>query len=168
MTLTSVTSWSEVDILVTADATRAFGELIGVAILEVGQVLSDVSYPFGQEKLTQEIRLTSPTSNRFEWLVGAFYTDEDNEVEQTVSLYDPVTGALLPGVNPAAVVQLPNEYQEYAIFTNGTYKFTERSTSRPACVTRVTNRNSGRSASDSSCRPRTFRASRMRMSSLTA
>ncbi len=125
LTLTSVTSYSEAEMLVTADATRAYGELIGVAILGVGQVLADVSYPFAQEKLTQEIRLTSPASDRFEWLVGAFYTDEDNEVEQTVSLYDPATGDLIAGVNPAAVVQLPNEYQEYAIFTNGTYKFSD-------------------------------------------
>ena len=28
-------------------------------------------------------------------------------------------------MNPSAVVQLPNEYQEYAVFTNGTYKFTD-------------------------------------------
>jgi iron complex outermembrane receptor protein len=118
MTLTSVTSYSEADIAQTVDATRAFGEALG-------GFLSDVYYTFGQEKLTQEIRLTSPSSDRFEWLVGAFYTDEDNEVEQEVSLYDPTTGELFPGVNPAAVVQLPNEYQEYAIFTNGTYKFSE-------------------------------------------
>jgi outer membrane receptor protein involved in Fe transport len=124
MTLTSVTSYSEADLLVTSDATRAYGELIG-AILEIGTIHADVSYPFGQKKLTQEIRLASPASDRFEWLVGVFYTDEDNEVEQTVSLYDPDTGELLDGLNPAAVVQLPNEYQEYAIFTNGTFKFSD-------------------------------------------
>ena len=38
---------------------------------------------------------------------------------------DPATGALIPGLNPTAVVQLPNEYQEYAAFANGTYKFTD-------------------------------------------
>ncbi len=124
LTLTSVTSYSEADILITSDATRAFGELIGV-ILGIGPVYSDVVFPFSQEKLTQEIRLTSPASDRFEWLVGAFYTDEENQVEQVVSLYDPATGELIPGINPAAVVQLPNEYQEYAIFTNGTYKFSD-------------------------------------------
>ncbi len=124
LTLTSVTSYSEADILITSDATRAFGELIGV-ILGIGPVYSDVVFPFSQEKLTQEIRLTSPAGDRFEWLVGAFYTDEENQVEQVVSLYDPATGELIPGINPAAVVQLPNEYQEYAIFTNGTYKFSD-------------------------------------------
>jgi len=118
LTLTSVTSYSEAEIAQTLDATRAFGEALG-------GFLSDVYYTFGQEKLTQEFRLTSPSSDRFEWLVGAFYTDEDNEVDQLVSLYDPTTGALIPGLNPAAVVQLPNEYQEYAIFTNGTYKFSD-------------------------------------------
>ncbi len=118
LTLTSVTSYSEADILTTSDATRAFGEALG-------GFLSDVAYTFGQKKLTQELRLVSPSSDRFEWLLGAFYTDEDNEVDQLVSLYDPGTGELVPGANPAAVVQLPNEYQEYAIFTNGTYKFSD-------------------------------------------
>jgi len=125
LTLTSVTSYSEAEILVTADATRSYGELIGGAILGIGTIPADVSYPFSQEKLTQEIRLTSPSSDRFEWLVGAFYTDEDNKVHQEVSLYDPATGELFPGLNPAAVVELPNEYQEYALFINGTYKFTD-------------------------------------------
>ena len=118
LTLTSVTSYSEADILVHADATRSFGEALG-------GFLSDVTYPFAQEKLTQEIRLTSPTSDRFEWLLGAFYTDEDNEVTQVVNIYDPLTGELVPGLNPIAVVMLPNEYQEYAFFTNGTYKFND-------------------------------------------
>jgi outer membrane receptor protein involved in Fe transport len=125
LTLTSVTSYSEAEILVTADATRSYGELIGEVILGIGPLTSDVSYPFAQKKLTQEFRLTSPASDRFEWLVGAFYTDEDNEVHQEVSLYDPGTGELVPGLNPAAVVELPNEYQEYAAFVNGTYKFTD-------------------------------------------
>jgi hypothetical protein len=78
LTLTSVTSYSEAEILVTADATRSYGELIGGAILGIGTIPADVSYPFSQEKLTQEIRLTSPSSDRFEWLVGAF-TDEDKQ-----------------------------------------------------------------------------------------
>lgn len=118
LTLTSVTSYSTAEFSVTQDATRFFGTLLG-------GVGSDLVNTFDQEKLTQEIRLTSPEGDRFEWLVGAFYTDEDNEVGQLLSAYDPATGALIPGLNPTAVVQLPNEYQEYAAFANGTYKFTD-------------------------------------------
>jgi outer membrane receptor protein involved in Fe transport len=119
LTLTSVTSYSEVDMLAMLDATRSYGEALG-------GLVADVAYGFGQTKLTQELRLTSPSGDRFEWLVGAFYTDEDNDVDQTVTGYDPGTGEPLPSpVNPLAVVQLPNEYQEYALFMNGTYKFTD-------------------------------------------
>ena len=32
----------------------------------------------GTDKFTQEFRLVSPESDRFEWLLGAFYTDEDS------------------------------------------------------------------------------------------
>ncbi len=119
VTLTSVTSYSEVDTLAMLDATRSYGEALG-------GLIADVAYGFGQTKLTQELRLTSPSGDRLEWLVGAFYTDEDNDVDQTVTGYDPGTGAPLPSpINPLAVVQLPNEYQEYALFMNGTYKFTD-------------------------------------------
>lgn len=118
LTLTSVTSYSTAEFSVMQDATRFFGTLLG-------GVLSDLLNTFDQEKLTQEIRLISPESDRFEWLVGGFYTDEDNEVGQLLSAYDPTTGALVPGLNPTAVVSLPNEYREYAAFANATYKFTD-------------------------------------------
>lgn len=118
MTLTSVTSYSDVEYSVTADASRSFGAALG-------GILVDVLYTFNQKKLTQEIRLASSAENRFEWMVGAFYTDEDNDVGQLVSAYDPGTGELIPGFNPLALISLPNEYQEYAAFVNGTYKFTD-------------------------------------------
>ena len=118
LTLTSVTSYSTVEFFVTQDVTRFFGTLLG-------GVLSDFVQTYDQEKLTQEIRLTSPESDRFEWLVGGFYTDEDNEFGQLLSAYDPATGELIPPLNPTAVVELPNEYQEYALFGNATYKFTD-------------------------------------------
>ena len=118
ITLTSVTSYSDVEYSVTADASRSFGAALG-------GILVDVLYTFDQKKLTQEIRLASSAENRFEWMVGAFYTDEDNDVGQLVSAYDPGTGELIPGFNPLALISLPNEYQEYAAFLNGTYKFTD-------------------------------------------
>ncbi|HWN07650.1 MAG TPA: TonB-dependent receptor [Steroidobacteraceae bacterium] len=117
-TLTSVTSYSDVEFAYTADASRSFGAALG-------GILVDILYSFDQKKLTQEVRLASAADARLEWLVGGFYTDEDNEVGQLVSAYDPATGDPIPGFNPLAVVELPNEYQEYAAFVNGTYKFTD-------------------------------------------
>ena len=119
VTLTSVTSLGEVEFSVTQDTTRSFGAALG-------GLLADILYTFDQKKLAQEIRLASPADDRFEWLVGAFYTDEDNEVDQLLTAYDPGTGEPLPApTNPLALIALPNEYQEYAAFANGTYKFTD-------------------------------------------
>ena len=118
LTLTSVTSYSTTQYSVTDDVTRFFGTLLG-------GVLSDFVQTYDQEKLTQEFRLASSADQRFEWLVGAYYTDEDNTFDQLLSAYDPGTGELIPDFNPTIVAQLPNQYREYAFFGNGTYKFTD-------------------------------------------
>lgn len=119
LTLTSVTSYSDVEFSVTQDTSRSFGAALG-------GLLADIVYSFDQKKLTQEIRLSSSADNRFEWMVGGFYTDEDNDVGQLLTAYDPGTGEPLPPpTNPLALISLPNEYQEYAAFVNGTYKFND-------------------------------------------
>jgi outer membrane receptor protein involved in Fe transport len=119
LTLTSVTSYSDVEFSVTQDTSRSFGAALG-------GLLADIVYTFDQQKLTQEIRLASPADSSFEWLVGAFYTEEENDVGQLLLAYDPTTGDALPApLNPLALIALPNEYQEYAAFVNATYKFTD-------------------------------------------
>jgi iron complex outermembrane receptor protein len=75
------------------------------------------------KKFTQEVRLTTPLGARIDWLVGAFYTDEDTPQVQDVRTLDPVTGVLggsLLGLN------VPTKYEEYAAFTDFTFKVTDR------------------------------------------
>ena len=44
------------------------------------------------DKFTQELRLVSPESDSFEWLLGAYYTDEDSGLDpQTYTLVEPGT-----------------------------------------------------------------------------
>ena len=125
-TLTSVTSYSDVEFLVTQDATRSFGALVEAILQLPPRTLdADLLNTFDQEKFTQEVRLTSSGDGQLEWLVGAFYTEETNNVGQLVSFYFPGTDDLVPGLNPGALVALPNEYQEYAVFANGTYRFSD-------------------------------------------
>ena len=69
--LSSTTSYSKLEILETADASRAFGPIWG------GLAIFPAS--LHQKKFTEEVRLTSASSHRFEWMVGFFYTDEDND-----------------------------------------------------------------------------------------
>ncbi|MFN4096242.1 MAG: TonB-dependent receptor [Sphingomonas sp.] len=115
--LSSTTSYSKLEILEVTDATRVFGGIFG----------GFAPYPatLEQKKWTQELRLTSAPSTSFEWMVGFFYTDEDNTHSQVVRALD-ASGAPLPGFDPFAVVGLPNTYKEYAVFGNATWKISEK------------------------------------------
>ncbi|HEX4713212.1 TonB-dependent receptor [Phenylobacterium sp.] len=79
-----------------------------------------------QKKFTQEVRLASP-SQAFEWLVGGFYTHEENALHQNLSainLQNPPQVAT--GFGGLEVISLPSDYKEYAVFANGDYHFTDR------------------------------------------
>jgi outer membrane receptor protein involved in Fe transport len=114
--LSSTTSYSELEILETSDASRVYGVIWGGLAL----------YPatLHQRKWTEEVRLTSASSDKLEWMLGFFYTDEDNSHDQIVHAYD-ASGELLPAFDPFAIVALPNTYKEYAFFGNATYKFSD-------------------------------------------
>ncbi len=87
-----------------------------------GPGLSLARYDLKLYKTTQEFRLTSKDDEHIEWLVGAFYTDENSKQNQTASGqnldYTPIAG-----LDPLAVVALPSTYKEYAAFGDLTYKF---------------------------------------------
>lgn len=115
--LSSTTSYSQLKILEVTDASRAFGGIWGG--------LAPYPATLRQKKWTEEVRLTSASSDSFEWLLGFFYTDEDNTHDQLVRALD-TSGAPIPGFDPFAVVALPNTYKEYAGFANATWKLTEQ------------------------------------------
>jgi iron complex outermembrane recepter protein len=79
-----------------------------------------------QKKFTQEVRLTSP-AQKFEWLVGGFFTRERNLVAQDLAAVDlahpPQAAAGLDGLE---LVNLSSNYTEYAGFGNIDYHFTDR------------------------------------------
>jgi iron complex outermembrane recepter protein len=114
--LSSTTSYSELKILETSDASRIYGVLWG------GYAI----YParLHQKKWTEELRLTSASSDRLEWMLGFFYTDEDNSHDQLVNALD-LNGSPIAGIDPFAVVALPNTYKEYAFFGNATWKISD-------------------------------------------
>ncbi len=93
-----------------------FGEPAGMSGSNVGLEL---------DKFTQEFRLTSAGTGRFEWQVGAFYTDESSTSMQVVSATD-FDGVPVPGLNPFAVALVPTTYEETAVFGDATYAFTNR------------------------------------------
>jgi iron complex outermembrane receptor protein len=84
--------------------------------------ISLVTYDLKLYKTTQEFRLASKSDGPIEWLVGAFYTDENSKQNQAASAqffdYSPI-----PGLDPLAVIALPSTYKEYAGFGDVTLKF---------------------------------------------
>ncbi|HSZ53384.1 MAG TPA: TonB-dependent receptor [Caulobacteraceae bacterium] len=121
--LTSITSYQTFTNQTTEDLTDYIGKYLGF-FGAPGPGLSDFHEDYRLKKWTQEVRLASPEGQKFEWMVGAFYTHEDGSNYEVFNAYD-ATGASLPGFNPLEFVNLPSTYQEYAFFGHATYHFTD-------------------------------------------
>ena len=101
--LTSATSYGTYSGDQIEDATALFGTLERAVL--------------GDHKLTEELRLASVGTHRFDWLAGFFYTHETANLHQ----------ALIPTLTSAPVgfVQLNSSYLEVAGFGNLTYHFSK-------------------------------------------
>ena len=78
------------------------------------------------QRFTQELRLASHTNEKVDWLIGAYYNDEDGLIAQDVHVVDRGTfnDAPLPFVLGVGTVD--SSYKEYAAFANVTIKFTPK------------------------------------------
>src|SRR5690606_11443014 len=81
-------------------------------------------------QFTQEFRLQSKAGQRFEWLLGAFYSKEDGDNAQFVGLNE-LDGTPLPApwdevLGVLGELYIPSTYKETALFANGAYKVTDR------------------------------------------
>jgi outer membrane receptor protein involved in Fe transport len=125
-TLSSTITHSDTDRNERTDSSRVFGVLF--PLLTGGAIGPGVT-PFDNritlDKWTEEVRLTSPSGGRFEWLAGFFYTNEDALNEQHVYALDQDL-APIPPLDPLATVEIPSTYKEYALFGNATFRATER------------------------------------------
>ncbi len=74
------------------------------------------------DKISQEVRLASADNHHFEWLVGAFYTREDNPLTESIFPVSSATGDSLPLQN-LIDVDAAQIYQEIAGFADLTYYF---------------------------------------------
>ena len=124
-TLTSATSYSRNKIGQRIDASRVYGPLFPLltgGAIPAGLAPFDLSLDL--KKFTEEVRLTSPAGDRFEWLVGGFFTHEKAANRQFVpalTMEEEPIGAL----SPLADVSLPTKYREFALFGNGTLHLTD-------------------------------------------
>jgi outer membrane receptor protein involved in Fe transport len=78
------------------------------------------------DKFTQELRLVSRQSDSFEWLVGAYYTNEDSAIKQRILAVEAAAGTVAGGVPTLADLSLESTYEEIAGFANGTWHATPR------------------------------------------
>jgi iron complex outermembrane recepter protein len=138
VTLQSVTSYSEFthDLQSDAAVVDVLGAGLGTAQLltfvystpgTADTLLSGIlDQTTATDKFTQEFRLLSPESDQFEWLVGAYYTDEDSVIDQRLIAVDPVTGAPVASVPLVADLAIDSTYEELALFGNATWHVTDR------------------------------------------
>jgi iron complex outermembrane recepter protein len=118
--LTSVSGYNVNTFSDSLDASFFFGDLTR-AIYGVGG--APIVDDYRTSKFTQEIRLQLPIGARVDWLVGAFYTDEDSKNAQEVVAVDPATGL---EVGSLFVNAFRPTFEEYAAFTNVTFQITDR------------------------------------------
>ncbi|HEV2532751.1 TonB-dependent receptor [Phenylobacterium sp.] len=124
--LLSATSYATLRQTGDQDGTVQLGGLLTALFSPGTPIGAGLAQDLRQKKFTQEIRLSSPAQT-FEWLVGAFYTHEENELHQNlsgISLQNPP--AIVPAAAGAEVIALPSDYKEYAAFANVDYHFTDR------------------------------------------
>lgn len=122
--LTSLTSWARLENAYRSDQTdgptgaAVIGFLVP-AFFPTGETLYRQNNP-ETDKVTQELRLTSSNPSGFEWLLGAFYTRENSELNQSFNLAESEGSNPIVGAAPLWNIYVPSEYEEYAVFGNVT------------------------------------------------
>ncbi len=118
-TFTSVTSFQSYENDTLGDATATFGASLDIGFgLPLGTTTATVGEILDTDRFTQEFRLTSSNNKNVEWLVGLYYTDEDAENDQPITIGGPL--AFLGGD-----IAAPSSYEEIALFGNVTFYLNE-------------------------------------------
>jgi iron complex outermembrane receptor protein len=120
-TLTSATSYNELEEPFRSDLTSQFSALlIGAFGFPPHELLQEQTTKY--DKITQELRLASPSNDRFEWLLGAYYTEEKGDIIQHIEAVSP--GTLTPlQLGQLGDATLHSQYEEIAGFFSGTIHF---------------------------------------------
>jgi outer membrane receptor protein involved in Fe transport len=118
---TSITSYQTNDVNYRTDASALYVPLLGLFGLPVAAAANDGG--IATEKFTQEVRLASSGEGKVDWLLGAFYTDEDNTAQTALVGYN-ADGSLFP-VN-LLTASFPSTYKEKAVFGNVTVHLSDR------------------------------------------
>lgn len=126
--LTSISSYQSQTANTWIDFTFRFGPLLE-SILNIPNTNLGVfdHVTLDDHRITQEIRLASPGSDRFEWLGGLYFTHEKSvQPERFSDPFNLATNATVPV--PGGIFTDPNNdrYWEYAGYADLTYHFTSK------------------------------------------
>jgi iron complex outermembrane recepter protein len=142
-TLLSSTSFARQNQTFTDDYTAAFGSFLNVFFGPLNPGLPPEVFPpaltadaigmvinqqTNLKKFTQEVRLASPSNDRFEWMVGAYYTKERGVIDQHLAGMSLTTGQPFtdPVLRDLATAVVSSRYREVAGFANVTWHITDR------------------------------------------
>ncbi|HEX5787121.1 MAG TPA: TonB-dependent receptor [Woeseiaceae bacterium] len=115
-TLTSVTSSQELQFVQSQDLTAIYAGFADFLFPDNAPHTSVIfTGDLGFDKVTQELRLTSPSNESFEWIVGAYYTDEEGHNIQRLDTQPP---------EDFYFANFPSNYEEVSAFATGTFYFT--------------------------------------------
>jgi len=141
MALTSVTSYSTRDILVSRDASALTGSVsVDLGFPAAGvQLASNLRDTTEVNNFSQELRLASTGEGPLQWVAGAFYSKVERTYNQRLPTpgYDAYTDARFGAGTSAAVAngfplnspynaRLPYDIKQYAVFGEATYQVTDR------------------------------------------
>ena len=115
LTATSITSYQTNDVTFRTDASALYVPVLNSIGLPVGAVAVDGG--ISTDKFTQEVRLASSGEGLIEWIVGGFYTKENNLAPTNLVPYN-ADGSVFP-LN-LATASIPSTYEEIAGFGNVT------------------------------------------------
>jgi iron complex outermembrane receptor protein len=135
MTLTSITSYTDRDVLVVRDATALTASITGGSIglpqnaFEIDAPLNDATTA---QAFTQEVRLAAG-AERFEWLAGVFYSNMDREYGQSLPVAGFETASGIPTMGRFGAARdvlffsdLSYEFKQFALFGEATFSVTDR------------------------------------------
>jgi len=138
--LTSVTSYTDREILVSRDAsalTHSVSEDLGF-LPGANAIPSNLRDTTEVAQLTQELRLSSNGEGPFSWLAGIFYSDTERDYQQLLPTpgYDVFTDLVLGAGTSAAVANgfgadspfnsvLPYDLEQIAVFGEFNYRFND-------------------------------------------
>jgi iron complex outermembrane receptor protein len=117
--LTAITGYSRVNVggAINIPTAAGLAAIYGADSVYVSYDLNPIT------KLSQEVRVNVPLGERIDWLAGAFYTREKSDSLQRTFAVDSFAGEVAGPL--FATVNLMT-YDEYALFTDLTYRVTDR------------------------------------------